>query len=925
MTDKAHVRTTINGEKREFLSEPHQSLLYCLRETLGLTGTKSGCNDGNCGSCAVLLNGRLVNSCLVLGVEADGQDITTIEGVGSWAGLHPIQSALIEEDGLQCGFCTPGMVMAAKALLDGDPDPSDERIREWMAGNLCRCTGYDRIVRAVRAAATELARRGAPAPTDAKTRAKEPDSQPAIGTAPPRVGGIDKVMGKALFGADVSPVDALKGRILRSPHAHAVIKSIDVSAARALPGVWAVVTSDDLGKLVREVGSTTDDSDAYRYQADNVLAGKKVLYAGQAIAAVAASTEDIAEKALGQIKVDYDRLPPVIDVLAAACEDAPLLHDTMRTKTLAQEPEQASNIAKHIQQVLGDPAAGFEEADEIVERVFTTDTVHQAYIEPHSATAYWGPEGDVTVWTTTQGAFTIRSQLSTLFMYPQSKIRVIPTEIGGGFGGKIASYLEGPAAMLSRITARPVTMSMTRAEEFTSTGPSSGTNIKVRMGATREGRITAATAEMHYEAGAYPGGMIDMGASAMFSCYEIPNARIDGYDVVVNKPKSDTYRAPGATPAVFACEQTIAELAERLGMDPLEFRAINLSRKGSPKLDGSINPYTGSEQVLEAVKNHPHLTSDLGSPVDGHSRGRGIAFGFWGNWGAESSGIINVHTDGTVTLIMGSVDLTGTRTSMAMIAADTLGIPLDQVSAVMGDTGTVAYSEVSAGSRTTVATGRAVYDASLDAIDKMRHRAALLWELADESVEYTKGFFSMLDDPAQTISFSELAGMLPDTGGPLSGVGNVNVKEWGGAAGAHIADVDVDCSTGKVTVLRYSVVQDVGRAIHPEHVKGQMQGGAAQGIGWALYEGYQYDENGTMLNPGFLDYKLPTFLDLPPIETTIVENRYDKHPLGIRGVGEMPIVPASAAIGNAIRSAVGASMEALPMTPARILAKMGVL
>jgi xanthine dehydrogenase molybdenum-binding subunit len=742
-----------------------------------------------------------------------------------------------------------------------------------------------------------------------------------IGTRPARYDAADKATGRARFGPDIQLPGMLHGKVLRSPYAHARIRAIDTRDAEALPGVYAVVTAADLQEAGDRIVQLGEGSADLRYLCDNTLAHNKVLYVGHPVAAVTARTPHIAEEALERIKVEYEVLPPVLDVLEAACDDAPLLHADLTTRSLAGTSDRPSNVASHFQHVYGDPAQGFAQADVIVERTFRTATVHQGYIEPHAAVAVWGADGDLAIYTTTQGSFAVRDHVAELLRYPMSKIRVIPTEVGGAFGGKNVSYLDVLAALLSRKSGRPVKMVMTRAEVLLATGPSSGTAIKVKMGATREGRITAAQATLWYEAGAYPGSPVGSGGGTILGPYAIPNGRIDGYDVVVNKPRIGSYRAPGATPASFAGESVIDELACKLDMDPIEFRLLNCAQEGTRRVSGGHHTEIHGVEVLRAAQAHPHYRASL----PGAHCGRGVAFAFWGNWGAESSSTISVNGDGTVSLTVGSVDITGTRTSLAMQVAETLGLALDQVRPTVGDTATVGFAEVSAGSRTTMATGVAVVKAAHDVIDQLRARAALLWEVPVEQVAFEGGALIKRAGAVERMSFRELAAQLPETGGPVTGVGNVNVQDWGGTFGAHIADVHVDPETGKVTVLRYTAVQDVGRAIHPAAVEGQIQGGTAQGIGWALYEGYAYDANGLLRNPSLLDYKQPTALDVPAIEVVIVEDPYPKHPFGVRGVGETPIVPPPAAIAAAIYRATGARVEELPMTPTRILKATGAI
>jgi xanthine dehydrogenase molybdenum-binding subunit len=751
--------------------------------------------------------------------------------------------------------------------------------------------------------------------TDSTSSITSKEQYRVVGTSPPRVDAADKVAGRALFGADIGVAGALHGKVLRSPHAHARIRSLDTRRAEALPGVYAVVTAEDLPQA---------DGDAdrdYRYLCDNTLASGKVLHVGHAIAAVAASSPHIAEKAIQLIEVDYEVLPPALDVREAMQESAPLLHEDLRTRSLTGLSERPSNVALHVRHSKGDPDSGFAEADIIVEQEFCTATVHQGYIEPPAATAAWSADGILTVYATTQGSFGVRNQLAGLLRYPQSKIRVVPTEVGGGFGGKNASYMGPLAALLSRKAGQPVKMAMTRAEVFLATRPTPGSTIRVKMGATRDGRITAAQAELCFEAGAYPGSFLGSAVVVTFTPYDVPHGQIDAYDVVVNKPKTGAYRAPCATQATFAVETVMDELAEKLDMDPLELRMLNSAQEGTRRVDGPLHSRIGSYEVLQAAYKHPHYQA----PLDGPHCGRGVAHGFWRNGGGRSSSAINVNSDGTIVLATGSVDLTGTRTSLAMMVAEELGLSMDRIRSTTGDTDSISYADGTHGSRTTIATGTAVVKAARDVIVQMSERAAILWGVPADTVSFHEGTFTTSEDGDRSLTFGELAARQSETGGFITGVGNVNVSELGGSFGTQIVDVEVDPETGKVALLRYTVVQDVGRAIHPVMIEGQVEGGTAQGIGWALYEGYEYNEEGKMLNPDLLDYKLPTALDVPPIDTVLVEVPSPSHPYGVRGAGEMPIVPPPAAIANAIYQATGARMYQLPMTPARILESMGTI
>ncbi len=740
-----------------------------------------------------------------------------------------------------------------------------------------------------------------------------------IGTRPIRHDGVDKVTGRAIYGADFQITGLLHGRVLRSPHAHARIISIDTSRAEALPGVKGIVTAQDLPEAGDKIADLGEGAVNLKYLCDNILASDKALYKGHAIAAVAATNPHIAEEACELIDIEYEVLPPVLEVRQAMEPDAPILHENLTTASLGDEDDKPTNIASHLQHKKGDIEEGFAEADVVIERDFVTGTVHQGYIEPHNATAHYNQDGQLTVWCSTQGAFTVREQLAEILQYPISKIKVVPLEIGGGFGGKINVYIKPVAALLAKKTGRPVKVLMNRADVFEGTGPTPASYITIKIGATEDGKITAAQTSLAFEAGAYPGSPVGAGAMCVFAPYNIEHVLIDGYDVVVNKPKTAPYRAPGATNAAFGTETVIDELAEKLDIDPLEIRIMNGAKEGDRRADGPIFPRIGFIESVEAAKEHPHYTAPNGKKY----HGRGVASGFWFNIGLESSVTINVNPDGTVNLVEGSTDIGGTRASIAMQAAEVLGIPAESVNPTVVDTNSIGYTAVTGGSRTTYATGYAAYEAAQDVVKQMIGRAAKLWDVDEENVQFADGEFSSINGKEEQISFRDLSARLGETGGPVIGRATMNPAGAGGAFATHVVDVAVDEDTGKVEILRYTATQDAGKAIHPSYVEGQIQGGVVQGIGWALNEEYIYNEEGTMTNASFLDYRMPTCLDLPMIDTVIVEVLNPGHPYGVRGVGEVPIVPPPAAIANAIYDAIGIRMTELPMSPDRLLKAMG--
>ena len=738
-----------------------------------------------------------------------------------------------------------------------------------------------------------------------------------VGTSPIRPDGLDKVTGRAQFADDFHLPNMLHGKMLRSPHAHARILSIDTSAAEAMPGVRAIVTGADFPPLPHELLNLgTAGVLNIREMSENCMAKDKVLYDGHALAALAADNPHDAEQAVNLIKVEYEVLPPVMNVRAAMADDAPVIHEDFHPGGFIAPTEKFLPNASRMQLGNGDLEQGFTEADLVLEREYTAETIHQGYIESHVTTVNWDANDYVTVWTSTQGQFGLRDHLADIIQVPMSNINVVPLEIGGGFGGKERLYIDPVAAFLSKKSQRPVKIAMRRDEVFRATGPSPGTYIRLKFGVRRDGALTAAHLHMAYEAGAYAGGPIFLGILSATSRYNIPNIHIDGFDVIVNKPTMRPYRAPGAPQALFAVEQMIDELAHELGMDPIEFRGKNLMKTGDRLTPGFPLAPIDTEKLMQSVKAHPHYHA----PLAGQNRGRGLAYSMWFNIGELSSARIQVNPDGSVTLATASPDLSGTRISLAMQAAEVLGIDVEQVSPTVSDTRSIGFSLPSVGSRTTYSTGAVVCEVAQEILKQMCERAALLWETDTEQVSVERGVFSNGADPGQTITFNELAARTFETGGPISCHRTGHTQSFIPGTAAHLVDVEVDPDTGKVDVLRYTIFQDVGKAVHPDYVEGQMQGAAVQGIGMALNEEYCYDEAGQLLNASLLDYRLPTSLDVPMLETVILESPNPAHPFGVRGCGEISIAPPPAAIANAIHDAVGVRLYSMPMAPHKVRA-----
>src|SRR3954465_5076138 len=758
-----------------------------------------------------------------------------------------------------------------------------------------------------------------------------------VGTRPIRPDGVPKVTGKAMYAADYTMPGAIVGRILRSPHAHARIRSIDTSKAERLPGVKAVMTGKDLPDHKFEYVGPERVAVNFWHVTRNVMAREKTLYEGHAVAAVAAIDAATAEEALALIDVDYEVLPHAIDVDEAMKEDAPLLFEDMITRGIEPAPTKPSNISKRLEFKIGDLDAGWAQADEIVEHEFKTAAVHQGYIEPHACVVKVDTDGQTDVWSSSQGHFVVRALTAKLLNKPVGDVRCSPAEIGGGFGGKTVVYLEPVAALLSQKSGRPVKITMGRDEVFKATGPTSGGSMRVKMGVTKDGKITAAEGEFKFQAGAFPGSPVMNACLCAFAPYAIENAHSVGYDVVCNRPKSAAYRAPGSPISAFAVESVVDMLAKKIGMDPGELRRKNAAGPGTTMIYGPKLAHGGYLETVEACLNHPDYKKPLGP-----NQGRGIASGYWFNGGGESSATVQINADGTILVATGSPDIGGSRASMAIMAAETFGVDYSQVRAIVADTASVGYTHVTGGSRVTFATGMAVVDASKKLVDELRGRAAMIWGVDPEGVIWEDGHAKPASSTVGAfppMSLREIASKAALTGGPLTAAASVNAGgqapgfstplcgvEGGPATGqapgfsTQFCDVEVDPETGKVTILRFVVAQDVGRAIHPSYVEGQMQGGVVQGIGWALNEEYIYDKQGRLDNAGFLDYRCPVASDLPMIDTIMVEVPNPTHPYGARGVGEVNICPPMAAIANAIENAISARMTELPMSPPRIRA-----
>ncbi len=728
-----------------------------------------------------------------------------------------------------------------------------------------------------------------------------------LGTRPVRPDGVEKVTGKALFGADTYATGMLHARILRSPHAHARIVSIDTSAAEALAGVKAVITSADFGEV---------DSEMTRDTMHNCMANGVALYDGHAVAAVAAISKSVAAAALKLIKVEYETLPHVTDVDAAMQPDAPVLHANRQHRSVVAGTP--GNVVYYCDFGHGDVDAGFAAADKVIERTFKTAATHQGYIEPHACLANVGSDGKADLWCSTQGHYNVRLICAEIMGMDESQLRVTASEIGGGFGGKTTVFIEPVALALSRKAGKPVKLVMSRDEVFRASGPTMSASMDIKIGMNADGKITAGHAKLRYQGGAFPYQMVMMGAMSAFATYDLEHVRAEGWDVMTNRPKMISYRAPGAPMAVYAVESVIGELAAEFDLDPIDVRILNASREGTKSSYGPTFKAIGLVESLEAAKAHPHYSAPLGA-----NQGRGVSCGFWFNFGGQVSVSMAINADGTVNLIEGNPDIGGSRASISMMAAEELGIPYEKIKTIIGDTASVGFSDVTDGSRVTFAVGIATINAAKAAKAEMCKRAAKTWGIDVDAVEWIDGAVHPTGHNAgefPPLSLAEIAANSGRTGGPIAGHHEGAPDKAGVSFGVHLVDTEVDPETGFTTVKRYTVFQDVGKAIHPSYVEGQMQGGAVQGIGWALNEEYIYGEDGRLQNAGFLDYRIPVASDLPMIDTVIIEVPNPGHPFGVRGCGETAIVPPLAAVGAAVCAAAGVRLFELPMSPPKIMA-----
>ena len=909
---KQALNFTVNGRAETIDVTTRARLLDALRIDLGLTGTKEGCGTGDCGSCTVLLDGNAVNSCMILALQAEGREITTIEGLGKPGALDPVQQAMVQCGGIQCGFCTPGMALSLKDLFKRVPEPDEEEVRVAISSNLCRCTGYTKIFDAARAlrdgTLDTLAANG---------------NDDAIGARMVRTDAVEKVTGSAIYAEDVRLPRMVYGALVRSPFPHANILSVDTSAAVNHPDVRAVVTGRDI-----EMGYY-----GYELQDQRVFALEKVRYLGEPVAAVAAVTPDAAREAAALVKVEYEELPAVFDPEEAMSGDAPLVHEDPEAYHLDWESERKGNLCYRLEFGDGDVEQGFAESDQVIEGTYHTPEAHSGAIEPHSATAMSDPTGRITIWTTTQKPFAVRSYLAKALKRPISTFKVVPTHIGGGFGGKLFPVVEPYVVLLAERSGLPVQMTLSRDEEMAGAmllrHPS---KVRIKTGVMNDGSLVAHQVRMLFNTGAYgPYGpnTAALGSLMAGGPYRIPNLEITGLVTYTNNVPKGSIRCPSGPQMAFAVETHIDKVARAVGMDGLSFRLKNAWEDGDATCTGQPLAAVSLKECLQKAADA--VEWDKPSPP---GAGKGLACNWWvsGTWGTQT--LIETNEDATFRLISGCVDMGtgGLTSSVLQMAAAGLGVPADSIQLARGDTDTLPWDHGHGGSRMTFTIARSAYEAALDLKRQLLEEAAARLEAAPDDMVLEDGRVFVRGDPSNAIGLAEICyNRHKKHGGPMVGVSSLlddqppttKAHPIGGFPApsfcAHAVELAVDETTGEIDLKRYAAVHDVGKAVNPTGCEGQIEGGVAMGLGLAMMEELR-EVDGKVLNPSFADYLLLSAEDMPPTQTILVEQPALEGPMGVKGVGEPPIAPPTGAIANALAAALDVDVTRLPLTPEQVSA-----
>jgi aldehyde oxidoreductase len=906
----------LNGKPIQVEIDGSETLLDVIRQRMRLTGTKLGCGKGDCGACSVMVDGAVINACIYPAMKIQGREVITIEGIGTLEDPHPIQTAFVDVGAVQCGYCIPGMVISTKCLLDKNPSPSVDEIKLALSGNLCRCTGYTKIIEGVQRAAELL---------KGRTFAREAKGNP-VGMRIGRLEGLDKAVGLAKYGADLTREGILWVKALRSPHPHARIKGIDTSEAEALPGVAGVVTAKDIhGKNL--VGATPTFKD------QPILAGDKVRYIGDPIAAVAAVSEDVAEVAVKKIKVDYEVLEPVLNPFFGLEERSPKVHEDYKD----------GNLLYLRKIVKGDVEKALKESDVAAENTFTTPFIEHAYIDTEAGIAYIDEEGRVVVYSSGQDSHNYQDDLSVVMGLPADRIRVIQATTGGAFGGKIDFSVQGILALLAYKLKKPVKWVYSREESFLASGKRHPYHIRCRTAATKKGKLTAVDYDVVSDTGAYCSWGRAIMTRAAIHCtgpYYIPNVRYIGKLVYTNNPYGTAMRGFGVPQISMAVEAHMDILAERLKIDPFVFRFRNCLEPGIELGTGrGLTASVGIRACFKALESFykkekrfiQRINEDRLKQKSQKRMGIGVGgmwFGIgWTGMPNPSQARAELEKDGRVVIYTGACDVgQGSTTTMAQIAASEFGLPLKWVKIVSGDTAFTPISNITCASRQTYISGNAVKMATTKLKEALVEAGAKTLEDKVQNVKVGDGFLYSKQFPDHRVDLERLYYICKNEGISTTYDASfdpavIKLDENGQgfpystyAFGAQVAVVEVDLETGMVKVLKVAAAHDVGRAINPLSVEGQIQGGVLMGQGFALQEEFI---PGVTRN--FKSYAIPTVWETPEIIPMIVEDPEPTGPFGAKGVGEPALIPTAPAIVNAVYNATGRRIYDLPLTPERVL------
>ncbi len=950
---------TINDQPYQVAVNASETLLDVLRDKIGLTGTKKGCNVGDCGACLVMVDGQTMNSCLLLAIEMEGKSITTIEGIAQHGELTPIQKSFVQEGGIQCGYCTPGMVLSSTALLANNPEPSKDEIKSALSGNLCRCTGYTGILRAVErcnnyrddgtcAKRDDDTQKSASAITRGANGAVSSlhfgDKPGAVGVSVPRIDAVDKVTGRAIYTADISLPNMVYAKILGSPIAHGRIKKIDTSKARALPGVLDILTADD-------VPDTQYGVSPPRYD-ENILAKDKVRHHGDEVAAVAAIDEKTAEKAIALIEVEYEELPVVLDPMEAMAEGAPLVHERYKR-----------NINTHVDQEFGDVEGGFAKSAHIREEVFTGNSIYQCPMEPHASIATWDADGTLVLYTSTQVPHYVQYMMAHVLHMPLGKIRVIRPTVGGGFGGKAETTpLDICAALFSRRLGRPVKMVYTREEMFHHGRGRHKQHMHFKLGVDEEGRIQAFSSKIYLDGGAYSSFGVATAyyaGSVIPTLYKIPAYKYDGYRVMTNKPACGAMRGHGVPQPRFAFECLFNMIADDLNIDPVEIRRRNAISADTMTINEMDVSSCEFRATLEAAAKKSEWDNKWGKLPKG--KGIGIASGGFVSGAGyciyrgqvqqsheksrepfvkksifpHSNAIVKISEDGmAAVLLIGAAEIgQGSDTVLTQMCAQSLGIPMGRMRIRSEDSDISPLDLGAYSSRVTLMAGFAVSRAGTAVFDKMRPYAAALLDCDEASLVAQDAKIFVQGDESRSLPWEEAARKYFNENGPLVGTGCYKPPDGLGgdykgstvgtspaySFGTAICEVSVDLETGKIKIDRFTDYHDCGTAINPQAVHGQVEGAVAMGASETIYEDVQFDEKGLLLNPNLHGYLMMSIMDAPEIFSGLVDSYEPRGPFGAKEIGEGSTLPVLGAVAHAIANATGVWLKDLPITPEKVL------